>query len=169
MWHISWHLIQLLKEMSEDFGKCSPPSHSSVLLSSYQLSFEFMFLFLFLIQGVHPCDKRRSIREYHPLFPAIDFSLASNLGYYWCFIIWTSALTINFPVNIDFYASFQSNLAVEFNLVSIFVQLESDEDILWKPNIRENDEEVAARGLNFLKWWLPILLFPLFPKNWLFF
>ncbi|GMY17477.1 phosphoglycerate mutase-like protein 1 isoform X3 [Fagus crenata] len=55
--------------------------------------------------GVNPCDKRRSIREYHPLFPAIDFSL-----------------------------------------------LESDEDILWKPDIRENDEEVAARGLNFLKW-----------------
>jgi hypothetical protein len=61
-------------------------------------------------------------------------------------------LTINFPVTIDFYASLQSNLAVEFNLVSIFVQLESDDDILWKPNIRENDEEVAARGLNFLKW-----------------
>ncbi|GMY17480.1 phosphoglycerate mutase-like protein 1 isoform X2 [Fagus crenata] len=55
--------------------------------------------------GVHPCDKRRSIREYHPLFPAIDFSL-----------------------------------------------LESDDDILWKPDIREKDEEVAARGLNFLKW-----------------
>ncbi|ONM19137.1 Phosphoglycerate mutase-like protein [Zea mays] len=27
--------------------------------------------------GVHPCDKRRSITEYRPLFPAIDFSLAS--------------------------------------------------------------------------------------------
>ncbi|KAJ6809614.1 phosphoglycerate mutase-like protein 1 isoform X1 [Iris pallida] len=25
--------------------------------------------------GVHPCDKRRSISEYQPLFPAIDFSL----------------------------------------------------------------------------------------------
>ncbi|GMY17475.1 phosphoglycerate mutase-like protein 1 isoform X1 [Fagus crenata] len=55
--------------------------------------------------GVNPCDKRRSIREYHPLFPAIDFSL-----------------------------------------------LESDDDILWKPDIREKNEEVAARGLNFLKW-----------------
>ncbi|GMY17481.1 phosphoglycerate mutase-like protein 1 isoform X1 [Fagus crenata] len=55
--------------------------------------------------GVHPCDKRRSIREYHPLFPAIDFSL-----------------------------------------------LESDDDILWKPDIREKNGEVAARGLNFLKW-----------------
>ncbi|KAK3423422.1 hypothetical protein EUGRSUZ_F00456 [Eucalyptus grandis] len=26
--------------------------------------------------GVNPCDKRRSISEYRPLFPAIDFSLA---------------------------------------------------------------------------------------------
>ncbi|KAB2616927.1 phosphomutase-like protein 3 [Pyrus ussuriensis x Pyrus communis] len=28
--------------------------------------------------GVHPCDKRRSISEYRPLFPAIDFSLIEN-------------------------------------------------------------------------------------------
>ncbi|KAJ7958878.1 phosphoglycerate mutase-like protein 1 [Quillaja saponaria] len=55
--------------------------------------------------GVHPCDKRRSISEYRPLFPAIDFSL-----------------------------------------------MESDDDILWKPNVREKNEEVAARGLKFLKW-----------------
>ncbi|XP_062164642.1 phosphoglycerate mutase-like protein 1 isoform X1 [Alnus glutinosa] len=55
--------------------------------------------------GVHPCDKRRSIREYRPLFPAIDFSL-----------------------------------------------IESDDDILWKTDIREKNEEVAARGMKFLKW-----------------
>ncbi|KAG9146012.1 hypothetical protein Leryth_015637 [Lithospermum erythrorhizon] len=29
-------------------------------------------------QGVHWCDKRRSISEYKPLFPAIDFSLIEN-------------------------------------------------------------------------------------------
>ncbi|XP_062164645.1 phosphoglycerate mutase-like protein 1 [Alnus glutinosa] len=55
--------------------------------------------------GVHPCDKRRSIREYRPLFPAIDFSL-----------------------------------------------IESDDDILWKTDIREKNEEIAARGMKFLKW-----------------
>ncbi|XP_041017273.1 phosphoglycerate mutase-like protein 1 isoform X2 [Juglans microcarpa x Juglans regia] len=55
--------------------------------------------------GVHPCDKRRSIREYRPLFPAIDFSLVEN-----------------------------------------------DDDILWKPDIRETNEEVADRGQKFLKW-----------------
>ncbi|XP_043712502.1 phosphoglycerate mutase-like protein 1 isoform X1 [Telopea speciosissima] len=55
--------------------------------------------------GVHPCDKRRSIREYQPLFPAIDFSL-----------------------------------------------IESDEDILWKADIRETKEEVGARGMKFINW-----------------
>ncbi|PON59631.1 Histidine phosphatase [Parasponia andersonii] len=55
--------------------------------------------------GVHPCDKRRSISEYWPLFPAIDFSL-----------------------------------------------IENDDDILWTPDVREKNEEVAARGLKFLNW-----------------
>ncbi|KDO67976.1 hypothetical protein CISIN_1g038365mg [Citrus sinensis] len=54
-------------------------------------------------QGVHPCDKRRSISDYQFLFPAVDFSL-----------------------------------------------IESDEDVLWKANVRETNEEVAARGLKFM-------------------
>ncbi|XP_022726940.1 phosphoglycerate mutase-like protein 1 [Durio zibethinus] len=28
--------------------------------------------------GVHPCDRRKSIKEYQPLFPAIDFSLIES-------------------------------------------------------------------------------------------
>ncbi|XP_028777687.1 phosphoglycerate mutase-like protein 1 isoform X1 [Neltuma alba] len=36
--------------------------------------------------------------------------------------------------------------AIDFSLI------ESDEDILWTPDIREKDEEVAGRGLKFLKW-----------------
>ncbi|KAL5541241.1 hypothetical protein UlMin_042714 [Ulmus minor] len=36
--------------------------------------------------------------------------------------------------------------AVDFSLI------ESDEDILWKANVRETKEEVAARGLKFLDW-----------------
>ncbi|XP_043709860.1 phosphoglycerate mutase-like protein 1 [Telopea speciosissima] len=59
--------------------------------------------------GVHPCDKRRSITEYKPLFPAIDFSL-----------------------------------------------IESDEDILWKADIREPNEEVGARGMKFINWLLTL-------------
>ncbi|KAM2323345.1 hypothetical protein PS1_020163 [Malus domestica] len=55
--------------------------------------------------GVHPCDKRRSISEYRPFFPAIDFSL-----------------------------------------------IENEDDILWTPDIREKNEQVAARGLKFLNW-----------------
>ncbi|OIW14566.1 hypothetical protein TanjilG_14952 [Lupinus angustifolius] len=33
-----------------------------------------------------------------------------------------------------------------------FALIESDEDILWKPDIREKNEEVAARGLKFFEW-----------------
>ncbi|XP_057973908.1 phosphoglycerate mutase-like protein 1 [Malania oleifera] len=55
--------------------------------------------------GLHPCDKRRSIKEYQPLFPAVDFSL-----------------------------------------------IESDDDNLWVADIREKDEDVAARGMKFLNW-----------------
>ncbi|XP_015892432.4 phosphoglycerate mutase-like protein 1 isoform X2 [Ziziphus jujuba] len=36
--------------------------------------------------------------------------------------------------------------AIDFSLV------ESNEDILWKANVRETKEEVAARGLQFLNW-----------------
>ncbi|KAH6789873.1 Phosphoglycerate mutase family protein [Perilla frutescens var. frutescens] len=55
--------------------------------------------------GVHPCDKRRSIKEYESLFPAVDFSM-----------------------------------------------IESDDDVLWKADVRETKEEVAARGMNFMNW-----------------
>ncbi|GLJ30060.1 hypothetical protein SUGI_0594470 [Cryptomeria japonica] len=55
--------------------------------------------------GVLPCDKRRSISEYRPIFPAIDFSL-----------------------------------------------IEADEDILWQPDVREKEEEIAARGIFFYNW-----------------
>ncbi|XXG56745.1 hypothetical protein AAC387_Pa03g4079 [Persea americana] len=55
--------------------------------------------------GVHPCDKRRSISEYRPIFPAIDFSL-----------------------------------------------IESEEDVLWKADVRETIEEVGARGMKFIEW-----------------
>ncbi|KAH9655293.1 phosphoglycerate mutase-like protein 1 [Citrus sinensis] len=36
--------------------------------------------------------------------------------------------------------------AVDFSLI------ESDEDVLWKANVRETNEEVAARGLKFMNW-----------------
>ena len=62
------------------------------------------------------------------------------------------ALTVIFPVIIDLFVSLQPNSVLEFNLVSIFVQIENDDDILWTPDIRERDEEIAARGQKFLKW-----------------
>ncbi|XP_021722530.1 phosphoglycerate mutase-like protein 1 [Chenopodium quinoa] len=36
--------------------------------------------------------------------------------------------------------------AIDFSLI------ESDEDILWKADVRESDEEVSARGMKFMKW-----------------
>ncbi|XP_021721123.1 phosphoglycerate mutase-like protein 1 [Chenopodium quinoa] len=36
--------------------------------------------------------------------------------------------------------------AIDFSLI------ESDEDILWKEDVRESDEEVSARGMKFMKW-----------------
>ncbi|KAL3538740.1 hypothetical protein ACH5RR_002106 [Cinchona calisaya] len=36
--------------------------------------------------------------------------------------------------------------AIDFSLI------ESNEDTLWKANVREKKEEVAARGMNFMKW-----------------
>lgn len=62
------------------------------------------------------------------------------------------ALTVIFPVIIDLFVSLQPNSVLEFNLVSIFVQIENDDDILWTPDIRERNEDVAARGQKFLKW-----------------
>ena len=41
-------------------------------------------------------------------------------------------------------------------LYSYFIQFYVDrkcDDILWTPNIREKDEDVAARGMKFWKWW----------------
>lgn len=55
--------------------------------------------------GVHPCDRRRTVTEYKPMFPAIDFSL-----------------------------------------------IENDGDVLWTSDTREKNEEVAARGMEFMKW-----------------
>lgn len=95
------------------------------------------------MQGVHPCDQRRSISEYKPLFPAIDFSLASAplphqvikcLVYY----------LVDYPtINL-------SELLTDITLT--FMQIENEDDILWKADTREKNEEVAARGKKFLDW-----------------
>ncbi|KAL2936573.1 Phosphoglycerate mutase-like protein 1 [Bienertia sinuspersici] len=63
-------------------------------------------------EGVHPCDKRRSVHEYQCLFPAINFLQASTP--------W----------------------------------METDEDTLWKADVRETIAEVADRGMKFMNWLL---------------
>ncbi|KAL6995223.1 hypothetical protein U1Q18_005358, partial [Sarracenia purpurea var. burkii] len=86
--------------MVANTGNSSHPAISSLNCPTF-VAVEFCREHL----GVHPCDRRKSISEYKPLFPAIDFSL-----------------------------------------------IESDADILWKPDVREKNEEVAARGMKFLNW-----------------
>nr|GMD96466.1 phosphoglycerate mutase-like protein 1 isoform X2 [Ipomoea batatas] len=86
--------------MVENCGNSSRPAISSLNCPPF-LAVELCREHL----GVHWCDKRRSINEYKPLFPAIDFSL-----------------------------------------------IENDEDILWKEDVREPNEDVASRGMQFLKW-----------------
>ncbi|KAL7166040.1 hypothetical protein ACSBR2_036832 [Camellia fascicularis] len=86
--------------MVANTGKSSCPAFSSLSCPPF-MAVELCREHL----GVHPCDKRRSISEYKPLFPAIDFSL-----------------------------------------------IENDADILWKPDIREKNQELAARGMKLLNW-----------------
>ncbi|AQK42491.1 Phosphoglycerate mutase-like protein [Zea mays] len=80
--------------------------------------------------GVHPCDKRRSITEYRPLFPAIDFSLASLLSIH--------ELFLGHCFSSDMYL--------------LYLQIENDEDVLWEPDVREPNEAVALRGMKFMDW-----------------
>lgn len=40
-----------------------------------------------------------------------------------------------------------------------FIQMESDEDTLWKADIRETKEELAARGVRFLNWLVPLFAY----------
>ncbi|KAG6762537.1 hypothetical protein POTOM_033045 [Populus tomentosa] len=77
--------------------------------------------------GVHPCDKRHDVSDYQFLFPAVDFSLAST---------WISKIKV---------------ILVKVRNSSA-VPIETDEDVLWKADVRESTEELAARGLKFLNW-----------------
>eukprot|EP00257_Ricinus_communis_P027169 XP_025014583.1 phosphoglycerate mutase-like protein 1 isoform X2 [Ricinus communis] len=59
--------------MVENAGKSNHPAISSLNCPPFAAS-ELCREHL----GVHPCDRRRSISEYKPLFPAIDFSLIES-------------------------------------------------------------------------------------------
>ncbi|KAF6142143.1 hypothetical protein GIB67_037061 [Kingdonia uniflora] len=66
------HGVNAIPLMVENAGKSSRSSISSLnspLFVAVELCRELL--------GVHPCDKRRSITEYQPLFPVIDFSLVT--------------------------------------------------------------------------------------------
>ncbi|CAG7868462.1 unnamed protein product [Brassica rapa] len=41
---------------------------------------------------------------------------------------------------------------IDFSQAYIFFHIESEEDNLWRPDVRESEEEILARGLEFMKW-----------------
>jgi hypothetical protein len=41
---------------------------------------------------------------------------------------------------------------VIIHVCSCLSQIENDEDVLWKPDVREANESVAARGMKFIDW-----------------
>jgi hypothetical protein len=48
------------------------------------------------------------------------------------------------------------------NAILIYVcfrplQIENDDDVLWKPDVRETDGSVAARGMKFIDWYFSFL------------
>lgn len=47
-----------------------------------------------------------------------------------------------------------NDLGLSDNLITILIliQIESDDDVLWKADVRETKDEVAARGMNFMNW-----------------
>ncbi|CAL9214360.1 unnamed protein product [Arabidopsis halleri] len=80
--------------------------------------------------GVRPPDMRRNISEYQTLFPTIDFSQAKSIFY--SSYIWITIIYI-------------------YKYLSTYI--ESEEDNLWRPDVRESEEEeILARGLEFMKW-----------------
>ncbi|KAI3758420.1 hypothetical protein L6452_05981 [Arctium lappa] len=67
--------------MAENTGNSNRPAISSLNCPPF-IAMELCREHL----GVHPCDRRRSISEYRPMFPAIDFSLIENDGD----VLWTA-------------------------------------------------------------------------------
>ena len=67
------------------------------------------------------------------LFPAVDFSVVSALS----------------------DSSFQMQTAYVGALIGlVHKQIETDEDTMWKADVRETKAEVAARGMKFMNWFV---------------
>ncbi|KAE8659223.1 Nudix hydrolase [Hibiscus syriacus] len=84
--------------------------------------------------GQRPCDMRRRVSECQDLFPSIDFTMASSLA-----IIYLSVFEV----------------CIVFVYVLIFDgmdQMDSEEDSMWNPDVRESEDEMAARMVLFMEW-----------------
>ncbi|CAN7019831.1 unnamed protein product [Brassica rapa subsp. trilocularis] len=85
--------------------------------------------------GVRPPDMRRNVSEYQTIFPTIDFSQA-YIFFHVSFI----------------YKSYSWKAILHIKLSQYIINIESEEDNLWRPDVRESEEEILARGLEFMKW-----------------
>lgn len=92
-----------------------------------------------MCSGEHPCDKRRNIAEYQKEFPGIDFSQVCVLTVLPAFR--RACLELLLP----------SILRQLLTPPSWLPQIETDEDVMWKPDVRETDAEIAERGYRFLQ------------------
>lgn len=130
------------------FDSRMPPWNSLIIIVLYvfQCICDWVFfspIFVCRVSIHDPCGKRRSKTEYETLFPAIDFSLASNFPclrfYIWestTYCIRTACVILVLPLTC--VCSFLTCKISE-------LQIENDEDILWKEDLRETDEELAKR------------------------
>ncbi|CAN7040044.1 unnamed protein product [Brassica oleracea var. botrytis] len=82
--------------------------------------------------GVHPPDMRRNVSEYQTIFPTIDFSQA-YIFFHFSFI----------------YKSYSWKAILHIKLSQYIIY---QQDNLWRPDVREFEEEILARGLQFMKW-----------------
>ncbi|XP_078179964.1 phosphoglycerate mutase-like protein isoform X3 [Carex rostrata] len=106
--------------------------------------------------GEHPCDKRRSITEYRPVFPAIDFSLASRsyslsfIRFYYFILVCDGTMLCHMCLAKENDSDKEEIILFFLNI--LLPQIQNDEDVLWKPDVRETNEEITVRGAKFINW-----------------
>jgi hypothetical protein len=92
--------------------------------------------------GEHPCDKRRSVAEYRQEFPGVDFSEVQMQA------VWQQCVagTMQAKQRHELACSWAAN---SWDMTCM--QIETDADVMCKPDVRETDAEIAERGYRFLQ------------------
>ena len=107
--------------------------------------------------GRHPCDKRSRTSHYQQQFPAVDFSLVSTPAW----LLWLQvqhcaeaavqhALTAGDLLHIS--SACLLHLFLQPTPSMLCLQVETEEDVLWTPDVREAPEDIKHRGMQFILW-----------------